>query len=233
MATFRPHPWASQDGFSFRFEWGTEGLKTVGADCGAIVVVDVLRFCSAASLIIELGGTVELSSDPDDFRLGTQSLREIVGRDPSATVPMWSPNGGAVAIVAAELADETGAAVFAGCLRNATATATDALQAAGGQPIAVIAAGERWDDGSLRVATEDLLGAGAVLARLDPAGALTEPCCSPAARTARAGFIDAEPLLLDLVSATASGRELWLRGEGEDVREATRLDIAAVACRLV
>lgn len=222
MGTLRPRPWASQDGFSYRFEWGVDGLDAVVDGCAAVVVVDVLRFSTAASLVTELGGRVELSDDPDDLRLGSADLRRTVLADPLTPVKLWSPNGRSVAVAARG----RGVAVFAGCFRNASATATAAAQVANGSPIAVIAAGERWDGDRLRPATEDLLGAGAVLARLDPGGALTEPCCSPAARAARAAFLDAEPLLLDLTSATASGRELWERGDGVDVREAARLDVA-------
>ena len=51
--------------------------------------------------------------------------------------------------------------MIAGGLRNAAAVAAAAARA--GDVVGVIAAGERWPDGSLRPAIEDLLGAG-----LDP-----------------------------------------------------------------
>lgn len=57
------------------------------------------------------------------------------------------------------------AVVFAGCLRNATATAQAAQ--AKGERVSVIAAGERWeDDDSLRPCLEDWVGAGAIVHQL-------------------------------------------------------------------
>jgi 2-phosphosulfolactate phosphatase len=78
-----------------------------------------------------------------------------------------SPNGSAIAAAAPR------GVVVAACLRNAPAAATWALQHGYGtdeRPIAVIASGVRWPDGSLRLALEDGLGAGAVLAHLLAAG---------------------------------------------------------------
>ena len=48
--------------------------------------------------------------------------------------------------------------------------------------VAVLPAGERWPDGSLRPALEDLLGAGAVLQALDA----SREACSPEAVSTRA-----------------------------------------------
>src|SRR5690606_17236320 len=69
-----------------------------------------------------------------------------------------SPNGSSLAFAAME----SGAALAAGCLRNASSVAAWAAQE--GKNIAVVPAGERWpDDGALRPAIEDLIGAGAIL----------------------------------------------------------------------
>jgi 2-phosphosulfolactate phosphatase len=83
----------------------------------------------------------------------------------------------------------------------------------------VIAAGERS-----RPAVEDLLGAGAVLAALDPAAAISPPCCSPDAAAARAAFVAARPRLSEVVASCDSARELVGRGLADDVSEATALD---------
>ena len=88
----------------------------------------------------------------------------------------------------------SGSTVVGACLRNRTAVAqwlatqwgdTVAAESAGdGTPspvVAIVAAGERWPDGSLRPATEDLWGAGAVIAALDSLGMTG---LSPEARSA-------------------------------------------------
>ena len=86
------------------------------------------------------------------------------------------------------------------CLRNRTAVARWLL--AHGGTVAVVAAGERWPDGSLRPCAEDLWGAGAVLALL-PRDDL-----SPEARVAADAFLAVEASLGDSVHGCASGREL-------------------------
>src|SRR3546814_7523464 len=85
---------------------------------------------------------------------------------------------------------------FAGSLRNASAVAAAAQDAAAEsirKRIAVIAAGEHWPGGNLRPAIEDLLGAGAIIERLQG-----RP--SPEARAARAAYRELKdeiPAVLD------------------------------------
>lgn len=78
-----------------------------------------------------------------------------------ARLVLPSPNGSAIA-------SATAGTVVAACLRNATAVARwlGFRLADSGTAVTVIAAGERWPDGSLRPALEDLLGAGALLSAL-------------------------------------------------------------------
>lgn len=222
MGTLEPKAWHAQDGFSYRFDWGTAGVAAL-ADCAVLVIVDVLRFTTAVTVATERGIAVTPASARGATAcadLSPSSVRSLtVDR-----IELWSLNGAPVSLAAAA----TGAIVVAASLRNAAATAEFAVAKAHGGAIGVVAAGEQWPDGSLRPAEEDLIGAGAVLHALDVGGSLTEPCCSPAARAARAAFVDAEPLLLDLLTATALGRELWERGCGDDVREAARLNVTDV-----
>ena len=74
------------------------------------------------------------------------------------------------------------ATVVGACLRNRTAVARWLL--ARGGTVAVVAAGERWPDGSLRPCAEDLWGAGAVLALL-PDADLSPEAGWPPTRSAR------------------------------------------------
>ena len=104
-----------------------------------------------------------------------------------------SPNGSALA---AQLGDGD-IVVVAACFRNRWAVARWLVSQAGsavrpGPAIAVVAAGERRADGSLRPAVEDLWGAGAVISAL---GALGLEHASPEAQAAAAAFDAVRPEL--------------------------------------
>ena len=79
-----------------------------------------------------------------------------------------------------------------------------------GAAVAVIPAGERWPDGSLRPSIEDLIGAGAVIE------ALGLPC-SPEAVIARETFCSVRLRLGEILRGCASGQELINRGYAQDV----------------
>ncbi|HLN75583.1 MAG TPA: 2-phosphosulfolactate phosphatase [Nocardioidaceae bacterium] len=104
------------------------------------------------------------------------------------------------------------------CLRNRSAVAAwvqSRLLERGASKETVVAAGERWSDGSLRPSVEDLWGAGAVIALL---GELGVGELSPEARGAAAAFRD------DALRECSGGVELSDAGFGDDVRVAARLD---------
>jgi len=132
---------------------------------------------------------------------------------------MPSPNGSSISF---GLADQ-GCVVVGACLRNRAAVARW-LQARGGT-VAVVAAGERWPDDSLRPAVEDLWGAGAVLSALAAGG---RPGFSPEARAARATY---EAIGTDLAAALhdcAGGQELDALGFGADVDVAAEVGASSV-----
>lgn len=239
----------SQSGFAFRFGWGLDGLDAIADECDVIVVVDVLRFTSATSAAVESGATVLPYRWRDETAAAYAEAHDAVlaGRreqgGPSLSptdllrlgsgtrIVLPSPNGSTVAFTAAERGVPF---VLAGCLRNATATAKRANALANGGAVGVIAAGERWHDasGPLRPAFEDLIGAGAVLAALDPAAAASPPRCSPEANAARAAFAQARPALTEALMECSSGRELCARGFGDDVATAAELDVTDRAAQL-
>ena len=66
-----------------------------------------------------------------------------------------SPNGSTLSLATAETP------TLAGCLKNCRTVALAAVTY--GNRIAVIPAGEKWPDGSLRPSFEDFIGAGAVI----------------------------------------------------------------------
>ena len=88
--------------------------------------------------------------------------------------------------------------------------------------MSVVAAGERWPDGQLRPAVEDLWGAGAVLAALGGTGA------SPEAEVAVAAFRDGRGALGGALPRCASGRELVEAGFAADVDLAAAHDVSEV-----
>lgn len=245
----RPDPSAGP-GCAYRLGWGHDGLAALAPGCDVIVIVDVLRFSTAVSAGVEAGAEIDPFpwGDPRAAEHAERVGAALAGRRapgrPSLSptdllrsrrgerIVLPSPNGSALAVDAAERSVPF---VLAGCFRNASATARRASLLAHGSPIGVVAAGERWHtpDGPLRPCVEDLLGAGAVLHALDPSGSVVAPCCDPEARAARAAFLDARPLLGDVLAATDSGRELIARGDGDDVATAAEIDVTTLAAQLI
>jgi 2-phosphosulfolactate phosphatase len=239
---------ASQSTFDFRFDWGLEGLHALAPLCDVIVVIDVLRFTSVVSAAIETGAVVipfrwrddrarayadehqAVLAGPSGDGGPTPSPTDLLRLDRGTRVVLPSPNGSTISFAAAEHGVPF---VLAGSLRNASATARRACSLAQGGGIGVIASGERWGDGSLRPASEDLIGAGAVLDALDPSAAASPPWSSPEARAARAVFVDARATLAITLAQTASGRELIRRGRADDVATASELDATPLAAQLI
>jgi 2-phosphosulfolactate phosphatase len=139
-----------------------------------------------------------------------------------ARLVLPSPNGAAIAAAA-----PPGVRVIAACLRNISAVA-DWLTSHGygtpERPVAVIAAGERWPDGSLRPALEDLLGAGALIRELRSQGAGPLSADARAAKASYEGTAD----LAHAVATSASGRQLAAMGFVADVAIATEEDVCAL-----
>jgi 2-phosphosulfolactate phosphatase len=199
-----------------RFEWGPVGARRLAQEVDVLVVVDTMSFSTAVDVAVARGAVVcptrwsdesaALSRDRP-YSLSPASMTSV----PSGTrLELASPNGATICLDAAEL----GPAVIAGCLRNASAVAAAAGHA--GDVVGVIAAGERWPDGSLRPALEDLLGAGVIL---DALGGEPSP-------DARAAIAAARAVTLDDVRACHSARELIDAGFAEDVDLAVQRDVS-------
>jgi 2-phosphosulfolactate phosphatase len=223
------------------FEWGLAGAVRAGRQDGTLVVVDVLSFTTAVSVAVERGGVVypaasrdaraaQLARDVDGvlavdrgqvteehpWSLSPAGLRSAPVA-PRLVLP--SPNGSAIAAAAQGV-------VVAASLRNAGAVAAW-MNARG--PLTVVAAGERWPDGSLRPALEDLLGAGALLAALAGLGDRDE---SPEAAAARRAY-ESSPSVADEIWRCASGAELIAEGFSDDVAVAVETDASSVVPVLV
>jgi 2-phosphosulfolactate phosphatase len=221
-----------------RLEWGLQGVELLAADCAVLVVVDVLSFCTSVDIAVGRGAVVLPQRDADPAaalaeaeRAGAVPAGRRAGAGPSlrpssllglaagTTLALPSPNGATLCAAAAA----AGVPLLAGCLRNAGAVAAAADRFAG--PVGLVAAGERWPDGTLRVAVEDAIGAGAIAARLRG--------CSPEAELAAAQFAAARDRGLHAVlAATSSGRELVADGYHPDVALAAALDAGTAVPRL-
>jgi 2-phosphosulfolactate phosphatase len=235
---------------AYRLEWGLEGLAALAPSSSVIVIVDVLRFTTAVCCALESNITVlpyrwrdesagEFARANDSVLAGRRELGELslsptdlLSAPAGTRLVLPSPNGSTLALAARDYGT---AHVLAGCIRNASAVATAARRLAAGGTIDIVAAGERWNthDGPLRVAVEDLLGAGAVLAALDPAGAVSAPRCSPEASAARAAFVSTRALIYDALANSTSGVELVGRGWADDVATAAAHDVSTVVPVLV
>lgn len=189
-------------------EWGLTGLREGGRLADAVVVVDVLSFCTAVAVAVERGVEVYPHRSADAYapkvatrlgaRLEDDGLTWVAGLAAGLAagekVVLPSRTGGALCLEAAA----TGTTVVAGCLRNASAVGSWIARRAG--RAVVVAAGERWREGSPRWAVEDLLGAGAILAALPDDGISAE------ARVAAAAFRASRDDLAEILRTCTSGR---------------------------
>lgn len=226
----------NQADFEIRVEWGLRGIAELAPFSDVVVIVDVLSFCTCVEIAVARGARVFPFRSHDEsarafaarmdaelagmrgsaarYSLSPQSLVEIP-RGTRLVLP--SPNGSTLTLATAATP------TLAGCLRNARATAHAAKKF--GKHIAVVPAGERWHDGSLRPALEDWLGAGAILDALDGN-------FSPEARAAREMFRALEHEIPHLVAQCGSGQELRAINFARDVELASALNVSDAAAHL-
>lgn len=217
-------------------EWGLNGVELLRERCAVLVIVDVLSFSTAVDVAVHRHAAIhpfaygdEDAARDEAARLGVRlaasrraggqlslSPTSLMKLNPGERLLLPSPNGSRLSLAGGR------AKVIAGCLRNAKAVATKALDLAAGRDIAVIPAGERWGDGSLRPAIEDLIGAGAIIAALDLPG-------EPEAGVARDAYLSAHTRLAETIRASRSGQELIEREHALDVDIAVELNVSRCA----
>ena len=229
----------SQRPAGVRFEWGAAGAAMLAESCAVLVVVDVLSFTTAVSVAVERGIAVHpFPWDGPEAAAYADRVGAVLaaGRRAATAAHPWSlsphalrhapviddlvlpsPHGSAICAAAAS----TGAQVVAAGLRNAPAVARWLLARGYGsavRPVGVVAAGERWPDGALRPAVEDLLGAAVVLDGLSraPGGLSVEA----AVALSVLGTVSDLPAA---VRGSASGRELTAAGFAADVDVAVQV----------
>jgi 2-phosphosulfolactate phosphatase len=205
-----------------------------------VVIVDTMSFSTTAVTAIHHGGMIYPCTSQEEAVVLAQQVgaelavfREQVparGRfslspgtflqmEPGCKVVLASPNG-AICCYYGRHAPY----LLVGTLVNARAVAAvlaELLDRNPGLSVTVIACGERWsgptEDGPLRVAIEDYLGAGAILSYLNAEK-------SPEARVCQGAFAQARDDLKALLWDCATGRALRERGYGEDIEHAARFN---------
>ncbi len=226
---------ATQHPYAIRFEWGIQGVRNVGNSGGVTIIVDVLSFstcvdiaCSRDAQILPYqyknetaevfaranSALLAVGRSSKGLSLSPQSLLTI---EPNTRLVLPSPNGSTLTL------ESKTPVVLSACLRNASAVAAYASRQRG--PITVIAAGEQWENGALRPATEDLIGAGAVIHFLTGNK-------SPEA-VAGLAFIGSKANLSSILGGCASAIELIERGFADDVQLAEDFNISSCVPRLI
>ncbi|GGJ40877.1 2-phosphosulfolactate phosphatase [Deinococcus roseus] len=229
-----------QSPYPVRFEWGEQAIQHLAPHSEAVVVVDVLSFSTCVEVALsrkaqvlpyrwkdhtarqhaQKHGALLASSErrfDGQFSLSPVSLQTL---PEGAKLVLPSPNGASLSALAAEV---PGVQVFTACLRNARAVGEflrDRFSS-----VLLVAAGEKWMDGTLRPAIEDLWGCGAVIQALDLPGSETR---SPEAEMARVAFEHIQQDVLHHLQSCASGRELVERGFAADVLLAGQLNTSRV-----
>lgn len=227
--------------FDVRCEWGEHGVMQLSDECDVIIIVDVLSFSTCVSVACAQAAKIipVRPDNPDISRLAEEpgarlavkrsqwhSEDETVCLSPASMTTLQkgeriilpSPNGAMLS----EMAGHT--PVISGCLRNARSVAAAAMHL--GSAIGLIPAGERWEDGSLRPAWEDLVGAGAIINELDGER-------SPEAAVAEMAYLSVVGEVSSRMQKTVSGRELIDRGFKQDVLMACEENVDHCAPRLL
>lgn len=215
-----------QSSFDVRFEWGEQGLShTTPGTC--VIIVDVLSFSTCVDIIVGNRAIVypyryrdnsaqafaqaheaEVASHSRSSTGYSLSPSSLVSIPAGTRLVLPSPNGSTLS----QQAEAT--YVLTACLRNYKAVAAFAERC--GSSVTVIAAGERWSDGSIRFALEDMIGAGALISVLPGSR-------SPEAQAAATMFYSVSPSLTSTIQQCSSGRELIERGFPNDVHLAVEV----------
>ncbi|MEO0770276.1 MAG: 2-phosphosulfolactate phosphatase [Cyanobacteria bacterium J06649_4] len=233
-----------QADFEVRCDWGMQGVLRLAPISDVVVIVDVLSFSTCVDVICGRGAMAmpfrrkiafPYQWRDDSVSAFAQSVNAEVAQrrgsgryslspasllsvDSNTRLVLPSPNGSTLSLATARTP------TLAGCLRNCRAVALAAMTYR--NRIAVIPAGEKWPDGSLRPSFEDLVGAGAVISYLK--GAL-----SPEARLASEAFRGVRQSLGDSIKQCGSGQELVKKGYEQDVELALEVNVSDCVPALV
>ena len=198
--------------------------------CECVVIVDVLSFSTSVAVAVGRGAAVwphsgheraeELARAIGATLVRGRNMREgrtlspasLLEVDDGERLIMPSDNGSVISHAALM----SGLTVVAGSIRNAQAVAT--WLTGRFATVGLVPAGEQWPDGALRVCYEDLVGAGAIAARMRDRG--DQGVVMRPEVLAAASAFDGRSSLTEV----PSGQELVERGFFEDVRLAEEVD---------
>lgn len=219
----------NQNEFSIRLEWGLNGVEELAPISDVIIIVDVLSFSTCVDIATKNGALIFPYKWKDDsaidyaknfnavladsnrensngFSLSPTSLLNI---ESTTKLVLPSPNGSTLSLSTGKTP------TLCGSLRNAESVA--AFAKSYGNKISIIPAGEQWKDKSLRVAFEDLVGAGAIISYL-------KDDLSPESKAALKVFDNSKTTLFDDIRKCSSGKELTDRGFEKDILLASQLN---------
>ncbi|HEX2787023.1 MAG TPA: 2-phosphosulfolactate phosphatase [Ignavibacteria bacterium] len=225
----------NQSVYDIKLEWGLNGIETLAPFSDIIIIIDVLSFSTCVDIATSNGAIVfpykykdesakefaqlinaELASlrrNQNSFSLSPESLISI-SKGTKLVLP--SPNGSTLSLSAKKIP------VVCGCLRNAKAIAEYAMTI--GKKISLIPAGEQWqehkNDGAIRFAFEDFIGAGVIISYLK--GTL-----SPESKSALSVFQSFSSNIFEEIKNCISGRELVEKGFEKDVELACELNVSS------
>lgn len=242
----REEAWLGQQNESCRLEWGSRGVQAAAERGDILVVVDVLSFSTAVATAVENGARIYPCGKNEDAGALAEShgavtavrREEVPGKGryslspgtfltatPGERIVLQSPNGATCSRYGSQVP-----CLLVGALVNAAAVAVAAARAAAekGVGITVLACGERWhsphEDGELRFAVEDYLGAGAILSHLPES--ISRSLEAQICQSAFAASVDRLP---ELLQNCGSGIELRDRGYGSDVEHSACLNVCQTA----
>ena len=201
-----------------RLEWGPQGLRMLSETCECVVIVDVLSFSTSVAVAVGRGAAVwphsgheraeELARAIGATLVRGRNMREgrtlspasLLEVDDGERLIMPSDNGSVISHAALM----SGLTVVAGAMRNAQAVA--AWVTGRFTTVGLVPAGEQWPDGALRVCYEDLVGAGAIAARMRDLG----DGVRDASRGDGCGVCVRQPIVADRGSLGSGSRRAWL-----------------------
>ncbi len=215
--------------------WGQDGIAYYGAFFSAIVIVDVLSFCTTVDLALSKECSIIPTSLKDETQLLSLAERQgaILAKkrnecgitlspssmrnlDPKQTILLTSPNGSSLMDIASRFEKP----VFAGCFRNSKAL-SEFLNLREFFPVLFVAAGERFSNAMLKPSLEDYWGVGSILANLNGDKTIE-------AEDAIQSFNSIASNLTSNLMACESGQELIVHGYEQDVELAAEFNASNV-----